>query len=87
MPQIVKDDPWWLDDSKDPHRKAYVTEGVLQPTMAAYYGFNPAWGQVSSEQIWGQCHADVIKNGVTPAAAVDKAFKRAEAIFAKVSFG
>jgi hypothetical protein len=29
----------------------------------------------------------VIKNGVTPAAAVDKAFKRAEAIFAKVSFG
>jgi len=87
MPQVVKDDPWWLDDSKDPHRKAYVTEGVLRPTMAAYYGFNPAWGVVSSEQIWGQCHADVIKNGMTAAAAVDKGFKRAEAIFSRVSFG
>ncbi len=86
MPQIVKDDPWWLDDSKDPHRKPYVTEGVLRPTMAAYYGFNPAWGLVSSEQLWGHAHADVIKNGMKPAEAVDKAFKRTEAIFAKVSF-
>ena len=86
MPEVVKNDPWWLDDSKDPHRKPYNTEGVLQPTIAAYYGYNPAWGQVSSEQIWGQCHADVIKNSMTPAAAVDKAFKRAEAIFAKVTF-
>ena len=34
IPQIAKDDPWWLDDSKDPHRKPYVTEGVLRPTMA-----------------------------------------------------
>jgi ABC-type glycerol-3-phosphate transport system substrate-binding protein len=76
---------WWLDDSKDPHRKPYVTEGVLQPTMAAYYGFNPAWGLVSSEQLWGRAHADVIKNEMKPADAVDKAFKRAEAIFAKVS--
>ncbi len=86
MPEIVKNDPWWLDDSKDPHRKPYVTEGVLRPTMAAYYGFNPAWGLVSSEQLWGHAHADVIKNGMKPTEAVDKAFKRAEAIFAKVTF-
>jgi hypothetical protein len=50
--------------------------------MAAYYGFNPAWGVVSSEQLWGQCHADVIKSSMAPAAAVDKAFN--EAIFARV---
>ena len=87
MPQIVKDDPWWLDDSKDPHRKRYVTEGVLQPTIAAYYGYNPAWGLVSAEQIWGRAHADVIKNNMTAAEAVDKAFKRAEEIFSRVSFG
>jgi multiple sugar transport system substrate-binding protein len=86
IPQIVKDDPWWLDDSEDPHRKPYVTEGVLKPTMAAFYGFNPAWGLVSSEQLWGHAHADVIKNDMKPSEAVDKAFKRAEAIFAKVSF-
>jgi multiple sugar transport system substrate-binding protein len=86
MSDIVKNDPWWLDESKDPHRKPYVTEGVLQPTMAAYYGFNPAWGLVSSEQLWGRCHSDVIMNHMKPADAVDKAFKRADAIFARISF-
>jgi multiple sugar transport system substrate-binding protein len=86
MPKIVKDDPWWLDDSKDPHRKQYVEQGVLHPTMAAFYGFNPAWGQVNAEQLFGQCHADVLKNGMKASDAVDKAFRRAEAIFAKIKF-
>ena len=44
-------------------------------------------GRCSAEQLWGVAHADVIKNGMTPEAAVDKAFKRAEAIFAKYTFG
>jgi hypothetical protein len=35
---------------------------------------------------WGGAHADVIKNGMTPTAAVDKAFRRMEAIFAKFTF-
>ncbi len=87
IPQIVKDDPWWLDTKEDPHRAPYVREAVLGPTFPAYNGFNPAWGQVSAEQLWGNCHADVIKNGMTPAAAVDKALKRVEAIFAKFTFG
>jgi hypothetical protein len=55
--------------------------------MAAYYGFNPAWGMVSSEQLWGRARADIIKNGLKPAEALDKAFTRAGQIFAKVSFG
>jgi multiple sugar transport system substrate-binding protein len=87
IPQIVKDDPWWLDTKEDPHRAAYVQEAVLGPTFPAYGGFNPAWGKVNAEQIWGNCHSDVIKNGMTPAAAVDKGFRRAEAIFAKFTFG
>ena len=33
IPQIVKDDPWWLDPS-DPHRPPYVRESVLGPTIA-----------------------------------------------------
>jgi multiple sugar transport system substrate-binding protein len=86
-PQIVKDDSWWTDTKDDPHRSPYVHEAVLGPTIANYNGFNPAWGQVYAEQLWGNCHADVIKNGMTPAAAVDKAFKRAEAIFAKFTLG
>ena len=87
IPSIVKNDPWWTDTKSDPHRLAYVTEAVLNPTLPVYNGFNPAVGQVNAEQLWGVAHADVIKNGMTPAAAVDKAFRRAEAIFAKFTFG
>jgi multiple sugar transport system substrate-binding protein len=86
IPELVKNDPFWLDPA-DPHRAAYVTEAVLGPTIPSYNGYNPAWGQVQAEQLWGQCHADVIKNGMTAQAAVDKAFKRAEAIFTKYTFG
>jgi len=38
---------------------------------------------VCAEQVWGQAQADVIKGGMTAAAAIDKAFKRADQIFAK----
>jgi multiple sugar transport system substrate-binding protein len=86
IPAIVKDDPWWLDPS-DPHRPPFVKESVLGPTVPAYTGFNPAWGQVNAEQLWGQAHADVIKNGLTPTAAVDKAFSRMETIFSRFTFG
>src|SRR5271165_3649861 len=84
IPQVVKDDPFWLQ-SNMPCLKPYVTQGVLNPTLPVYEGFTPAWGQVSAEQLWGLAHADVIKNGMTPAAAIDKAFKRAEQIFAGVA--
>ena len=67
-----------------PCLKPYVTEAVLNPTLPVYEGFTPAWGQVNAEQLWGQAHADVIKNGMKPADAVDKAFKRCEQIFAKI---
>jgi multiple sugar transport system substrate-binding protein len=87
IPSIVKDDPWWLDESSDPHRAPYIRECVLSPTMAAFNGYNPAWGQVSAEQLWGVAEVDVVKNKMTPAAAVDKAFHRAEDIFARYSLG
>ena len=51
---------------------------MLNPTLPVYEGFTPAWGQANAEQLWGQAHADVIKNGMKVADAVDKAFKRAE---------
>jgi multiple sugar transport system substrate-binding protein len=87
IPSIVKDDPWWTDTKADPHRLAYVTEAVLNPTISAYNGFNPAWGEVNAEQVFGQAHADVIRNGMTASAAVDKAFRRIEEIFSKYTFG
>jgi len=82
IPSLVKDDPFWLDP-KDPHRPPFARECVLGPTIPTYDAYNPAWGQVNAEQLWGQAHAEVIKNGVAPAAAIDNAFRRAEAIFTK----
>jgi multiple sugar transport system substrate-binding protein len=83
IPQIVKDDPWWFSEEM-PCLKPYITEIALNPTVPLYNAFSPAWGQCDAEQIWGQAHADVIKNGMTPAAAIDKAFKRCNQIFAKI---
>ena len=85
IPALMQQDPWWRDPA-DPHRAPYVQQ-MLGPTIPAYNAYNPAWGQVSAEQLWGVAHADVIKEGMTPAAAVAKAFKRTEAIFAKFTFG
>ena len=86
IPQIVKDDPLWLNQC-EPCLKPYVTEAVLNPTLPVYEGFTPAWGQANAEQLWGQAHADVIKNGMKVPDAVDKAFKRCEQIFARITYG
>jgi multiple sugar transport system substrate-binding protein len=83
IPQTVKDDPWWLN-SGEPCLKPYVEEAVLNPTLPVFEGYSPAWGQANAEQLWGIAHADVIKNGMKVADAVDKAFKRCNEIFAKV---
>ena len=39
MPQIVKDDPWWLDPRT--RTRPLRTEAVLGPTTSGYEGFNP----------------------------------------------
>jgi multiple sugar transport system substrate-binding protein len=83
---LVKEDPFWLDPA-DPHRVAYVTEASISPTMPVYEGYSPAWGQANAEQLWGRAHADVIRNGMKVSEAIDKAFKRVEEIFAKVTYG
>src|SRR6266481_5492496 len=80
MPSIVKDDPWW---SADPHRKAYVEQGLLGPTLPQFWVFNPAYAQVQNEHTFMTGWMDIIQNGMTPQAAAEKAFKRVEEIFAK----
>ena len=37
---------------------------MLESDLPVYEGFTPAWGQANAEQLWGQAHADVIKNGM-----------------------
>ena len=82
MTSIVKNDPWWLD-SKDPHRVAYVQQGVLGPTLPQFWVYNPAYAEVQNQHVWGAAWADIIHNGMTPETAADKAFKWTESIFAK----
>jgi multiple sugar transport system substrate-binding protein len=82
MPDLVKNDPFWLDP-KDPHRSPYAREGVLEPTVPGYPAFNPGYAEANAQQIWGAAEADVIREGMTPQAAAEKALKRIGAILAK----
>jgi multiple sugar transport system substrate-binding protein len=82
MPDLVKNDPFWLDP-KDPHRAPYAREGVLEPTVPGYPAFNPGYAECNAQQIWGAAEADVIREGMTPQAAAEKALKRMDQILAK----
>src|ERR1700757_3521823 len=80
MPSVVKNDPWWF---ADPHRDAYVKQGVLGPTLPALWAYNPAYAQVQNEHVWSVGWVDIMKEGMAPPAAAEKAFQRIEEIFAK----
>jgi multiple sugar transport system substrate-binding protein len=82
MQSIAKSDPWWLDP-KDQHRSTYIKETLFGPTMPVYDAYSPAIAQVDAEHVFQLAWADIVNNGMKPVAAVDKAFKRVEAIFAK----
>jgi multiple sugar transport system substrate-binding protein len=80
MPAIARDDPWWRED---PHRAAYVQQGLLGPTVPPFWTYNPAYAQVQNEHVWPTAWADIMTGGMAPQAAAEKAFKRVEEIFAK----
>jgi len=80
MPSIIKADHWWFDD---PHRAAYTTQGLLGPTVPQFWAYNPAYAQVQNEHVWSIGWVDIMKEGMAPQAAAEKAFKRIEEIFAK----
>ena len=81
IPELVKSDPFWMKE--DPHREAYAKLTLLAPTMPIYEVYNPGIAQVNAEHLFSVAMFDVIKEGMAPEQAIDKAFKRAEAIFAK----
>ena len=81
IPEIAKSDPFWLVE--DPHRKAYTELTLLGQTMPIYEVYNPAIAQVNGEHLFSVAMFDVMKEGMAPEQAIDKAFKRAEEIFAK----
>ena len=83
MRSIVENDKaFWLDPKNEP-LEAYTRQGIYGPTIPPYEVFNPARAQVSTEHVFGLAINDAMNNGMTPEAAIDKAFRRCEAIFAK----
>jgi multiple sugar transport system substrate-binding protein len=81
MPEIAKADPFWFHE--DPNRTAFAEETLTQPTAPLYQAFNPAMAQIDSEHVFSIAMLDVMNDGMTAEQAIDKAFKRAEDIFAK----
>jgi multiple sugar transport system substrate-binding protein len=82
IPGLIKTEPYWLDPA-DPHRKAYVELGLVNPTLPPYAVFNPGYGAANAQQIWGIAHADIIQQGMTPKEAAETALKKIEGILAK----
>ena len=82
MPELVKSDPFWLDP-KDPHLSNYTRQALLDPTVPGYPAFNPGYAEANAQQIWGSAAADVIREGMTPQAATEKALKQMDQILAK----
>jgi multiple sugar transport system substrate-binding protein len=82
MPELVKNDPFWLDP-QDPHRANYARQGLLDPTVPVYPVFNPGFAEANAQQIWGSAEADIIREGMTPQAAAEKALSRIGTILAK----
>ncbi len=82
MPSLVKSDPFWTNPA-DPHIPVAVKQELQGPTQPWFHAFNPAYSDVNAQQVWGKAEANVMQGGMTPAQAVDAAFKQIDAIFAK----
>jgi len=81
MPSLAKT-PFW-QNPKDPHLRGYVQQGLLGPTIPSYYVYNPAMAEVYAQHVWSTAMIDVAKEGMKPDAAIAKAFKQVDEIFAK----
>jgi multiple sugar transport system substrate-binding protein len=81
MPEIAKSDRFWLQE--DPHRTVHTDQTLFGPTLPIYEAYNPAIAEADAEHVFSVAEFDVLKNGMAPEAAIDKAFERADEIFAK----
>jgi multiple sugar transport system substrate-binding protein len=68
---------------RKPRRCGGSRASVIEPTVPIYEAYNPAIAEVGSEHVFMTAIFDFLNNGVAAEPAIDKAFKRAEEIFAK----
>jgi len=81
MPALAKSDPFWLKE--DEHRTALTDMTLFGPTIPVYEAYNPGMAEVGAENVMMTAVINVMKNGMTPEAAIDQAFRRVETIVAK----
>jgi len=80
LPEIAKSDPFWFKE--DPHRTAYAEE-TLMHDRPALRSLQPGDGRCERRARLRHRHARRHEQRPAPEQAIDKAFKRAEEIFAK----
>lgn len=79
MPDLL-DDPFW-QDSKDPHISVAVEQ--LQNTRPAYQVFNPAYGEVAEQNVWGNVIRKIAVENLPIDQATELAISQVEQIFAE----
>lgn len=78
MPELLKQ-PFW-NDPNDPH--IFVATKQFQKARQFYTVFNPAYGEVQSQNVWGKALKSILKDGLSPQQAADQAIEEIEKIFA-----
>ena len=84
MPELIKNDKWWTDKSRDSHVPPYVDQAFGgRKLYPFYYIYNPAWAEVRTVHPFNVAFHDVTAGGMAPKDAVEKALKTIDDIFAK----
>jgi hypothetical protein len=84
IPQAVKGRPVVVQQRRTVPQ-ALRRGSRVQSDLARVWGLHPCLGPGQRRAALGPAHADVIKNGMKVADAIDKAFKRADQIFARIA--
>jgi multiple sugar transport system substrate-binding protein len=82
MPEIIKKNPFWTDQS-DPHIPVAAKQELELPTRPWPQSFNPAYAEVNAREVWGKAEGEVLVGGKTPEQAVDAAIQQIKDIFAQ----
>ena len=85
-PQEALNDPWWTKSGPPevmPHLAPVIEQGFKRPTLPEWHYYTPAWADVENEHVFQLALVDVATGKATVKEAADKAFARAEQIFAK----
>jgi multiple sugar transport system substrate-binding protein len=79
MEQLLEDPFWQAED--DPHIPVAVRQFTERETRPFYQVYNPAYSQVSAENVWGRAIGRVVVEGQSPEQAADEAIGRIKQLF------